>query len=64
MYTVQGCSKWDDLTIKGTKDCIIGKVRQDNFIKQKKVVFCVCICIFLGKAVEWDAFQCVVLHEK
>ena len=39
LLCVQGCAKWDELTIQWTKDCITGKGRQDNFVQIKHCIF-------------------------
>ena len=35
LLCVQGCLKWDELTIQWTKDCITGIGRQENFVQIK-----------------------------
>ena len=44
LLCVQGCSKWDELTIQWTKDCITGKGRQDNFVQIKRCILYLYLC--------------------
>ena len=62
LLCLQGRSKWDELTIKRTKDCITGKGKDGLFLQIKTLYFFIIkfqINIFLAMTVQFDAVQCV-----
>ena len=60
LLCVQGCLKWDELTIQWTKDCITGNRRQDNFVQIKRCI----LYLYLYFPRLDSTVKCVVLHKK
>ena len=66
LLCLQGRSKWDELTIKRTKDCITGKGKNGLFLQIKTLYFFIIkfqIKIFLAMTVQFDAVQCVFYYK-
>ena len=66
LLCLQGRSKWDELTIQRTKDCITGKGKDGLFLQIKTLYFFIIkfqINIFLAMTVQFDAVQCVFYYK-
>ena len=64
-FCLQGCLKWDKLTIQRKKYCILMKGKDNNFVQLTTLYFLIIkfkINIFLGKTVQCYIVQCALQY--